>query len=165
MSPYVTVKAGEVDFAVEVAGTTTNLVTQFQKLDLAPNTQNTSIVVGAVSGTQAGSYLFLDDSIAVANSVKLRVADPSDPASLAAWVLPDGTAVSGNPTISNVMLRSGSSYLTLSPGPYDETFAVSCFSGPNCISVVPTTLGANQNVTVYLLNEGSSHRPLISTDN
>jgi hypothetical protein len=61
LSPYVTVKAGGVDFAVEAAGTTTNLVPQFQKLNLAPNTQNTLIVVGEVSGTQAGGYLFLDD--------------------------------------------------------------------------------------------------------
>lgn len=167
LSPYVTVKSSGVDFAVEVAGSTTNLVPQFQKLDLAPNTQNTLIVIGTVSGTQVGGYLFLDDSVPSANSVKLRIAhsDPSSPGALAAWVLPDGTTQIGNPTISNVMLGSASSYLTLNPGAYDETFAISCFSGPNCIVVGPTTLGANQNVTVYLLNEGSSHRPLILADN
>jgi hypothetical protein len=35
----------------------------------------------------------------------------------------------------------------------------------SCIKVGPTTFSANQNVTVYLLNEGSSHRPLILADN
>ena len=55
--------------------------------------------------------MFLDDSVPAANSVKLRIAhaDPSYPGALAAWVLPDSTAVSGNPTISNVMLGSASS--------------------------------------------------------
>jgi hypothetical protein len=167
LSPYVTVKSGGVDFAVEVTGSTTNLVPQLQKLNLAPNTHSTLVVVGTVSGTQVGGYLFLDDDVPAANSLKLRIAhaDPSFPGVLAAWVLPDGTTPSGNSTISNVMLGSASSYLTLSPGTYDETFAVSCFIGPNCIDVGPTTLSANQNVTVYLLNEGSSHRPLILADN
>src|SRR6266404_8419266 len=44
LSPYVTVNSGGVDFAVKVTGTTTNLVPQFQKLNLAPNTQSTLIV-------------------------------------------------------------------------------------------------------------------------
>jgi hypothetical protein len=79
LGPYVTVKSGGVDFAVEVAGTTTNLVPEFQKLDLAPNTQNTLIVVGAVLGTQVGGYLFLDDSVPAANSVKLRLRMPIHP--------------------------------------------------------------------------------------
>jgi hypothetical protein len=167
LSPYVSVKSGGVDFAVQTTGSTTNLVPQFQKLNLAPNTQNTLIVVGTVSGTSVGGYLFLDDDVPVANSVKLRIAhaDPSFPGALAAWVLPDGTAPSGTPTITNVMLGSASSYLTLNPGSYDETFGISCFTGPNCIAVGPTTLTAHVNVTVYLLNEGSSHRPLILADN
>lgn len=167
LSPYVSVKSGGVDFAVQTTGSTTNLVPQFQKLNLAPNTQNTLIVVGTVSGTPVGGYLFLDDDVPVANSVKLRIAhaDPSFPGALAAWVLPDGTAPSGTPTITNVMLGSASCYLTLNPGSYDETFGISCFTGPNCIAVGPTTLTAHVNVTVYLLNEGSSHRPLILADN
>lgn len=167
LSSYVSVKSGGVDFAVQVAGSTTNLVPQFQKLNLAPNTQNTLIVVGTVSGTPAGGYLFLDDDVPVANSVKLRIAhaDPSFPGALAAFVLPDGTARSGTPTISDVMLGSASNYLTLNPGSYDETFAVGCFTGSNCIGVGPTTFSANLNVTVYLLNQGSSHRPLILQDN
>jgi hypothetical protein len=167
LSPYVSVKSGGVDFAVQTTGDSTNLVPQFQKLNLAPNTQNTLIVVGTVSGTQVGGYLFLDDDVPAANSVKLRIAhaDPSFPGTLAAWVLPHGTPASGTPTISNVMLGSASSYQTLSPASYDETFSVSCFTGANCISVGPTTFSANLNVTVYLLNEGSSHRPLILQDN
>jgi hypothetical protein len=167
LSPYVSVKSGGVDFAVQAAGSTTNLVPQFQKLNLAPNTQNTLIVVGTVSGIPAGGYLFLDDDVPVANSVKLRIAHayPSFPGALAAFVLPDGTAPSGTPTISNVMLGSASSYLTLNPGSYDETFAVGCFTGSNCIGVGPITFSGNLNVTVYLLNQGSSHRPLVLQDN
>src|ERR1700676_728044 len=167
LSAYVSVKSGGVDFVVEAAGSTTNLVPQFQKLNLAPNTHNTLIVVGTVSGTPVGGYLFLDDDAPAANSVKLRIAhaDPSFAGALAAFVLPHGTPASGTPTISNVMLGSASSYLTLNPGSYDETFTVGCFTGSNCISVGPTTFAANLNVTVYLLNQGSSHRPLVLQDN
>jgi hypothetical protein len=166
LSPYMTVKSGRVDFAVETPGSTTNLVPQFQKLNLAPNTQNTLIVSGTNPGNPVGGYLFLDDDVPAANSVKLRIAS-ADPSwgTLSAWVLPDPATPSGNPTISNVMLGSASSYLTLSPGPYDEIFAVPCFIAPNCIQVGPTSLIANQNVTVYLLNQGQSHRPLILADN
>jgi hypothetical protein len=167
LSSYMTVKSGGVDFAVETPGSTTNLVPQFQKLNLPPNTQSTLIVSGTNAANPVGGYLFLDDDVPAANSVKLRIAhaDPSFPGTVAAWVLPGGTTPSGNPTISNVMLGSASSYLTLSPGSYDETFAVNCFIGSNCIGVGPTTLSANQNVTVYFLNQGSSHRPLILADN
>jgi hypothetical protein len=166
LSNYLTVQSGGVDFAVEEVGSTANLVPQFQKLNLAPDTHNTLVVVGTIDGIQAGGYLFLDDDVPAANSVKLRIAN-ADPigGSLAAYVLPDGTTPSGNPIINNVMVGSASSYLTLTPGAYDETFAISCFIGPNCIKVGPTTLSASQNVTVYLLNEGSSHRPLILADN
>ena len=167
LSNYVSVKSGGIDFAVQAAGDTTNLVPQFQSLNLAPDTQNTIVVVGTVSGNAVGGYLFLDDDVPVANSVKLRIAhaDPSFPGSLAAFVLPHGTPASGTPTVTNVMLGSASSYLTLNAGSYDETFTISCFTGPNCITVGPTTFSPNVNVTVYLLNQGSSHRPLILQDN
>jgi len=100
LSAYVSVKSGGVDFVVEAAGSTTNLVPQFQKLNLAPNTHNTLIVVGTVSGTPVGGYLFLDDDAPAANSVKLRIAhaDPSFAGALAAFVLPHGTPASGTPT-------------------------------------------------------------------
>jgi hypothetical protein len=169
LSGYVTVKSGGVNFVVQEPPAQTNLVpSQFQKLNLEPNTKNTFVLSPMdTARTNFGGFLFEDDDIPAANMVKLRVAhaDPSFPGALAAWVLPDGTTPSGNPTISNVMLGSASSYLTLNPGAYDETFAISCFIAPNCISVGPTALSANQNVTVYLLNEGFSHRPLILADN
>jgi hypothetical protein len=166
LSSYLTVPAGGVAFAVEDTSSTTNLVPQLANLNLAPNTHNTLIVVGTVDAIPAGGYLLRDDDTPAANSVKLRIAS-TDPTvgTLAAWVLPDGTTPSGTPTISNVMLGSASSYLTLPPGAYDETFAITCFVGPNCIGVGPTTLSANKNVTVYVLSEGLSHRPLILADN
>jgi hypothetical protein len=153
LSSYLTVPAGGVAFAVESTGSTTNLVPQLANLNLAPNTHNTLIVVGTVDAIPAGGYLLRDDDTPATNSVKLRIAS-TDPTvgTLAAWVLPDGTTPSGTPTISNVMLGSA-------------TFAITCFVGPNCIGVGPTTLSANKNVTVYILSEGLSHRPLILADN
>jgi hypothetical protein len=168
LSAYVTVKSGGVDFAVEVTGSTTNLVPQFQKLNLAPNTQNTLIVVGTVGGIPAGGYLFLDDDVPAANSVKLRIADADPSWGGSAWVFPapGPPAPTGNPTVSNLVSGSTSSYLNLSPGSYVEIFAsVPCTPiVPDCFEIGPTTLSANQNVTVYLLNEGFSHRPLILAD-
>jgi hypothetical protein len=164
LSTYFTVKSGSVKLAVQNQGSSVNVVPQqFQTLSLAANTQNTFVLGGS---TQIAGFLFVDDDIPAANSVKIRIAN-ADPTtgSPGAWVLPQGMTPSGNPTISGVAPGSASSYLVVAPGDYVETFAISCFIAPNCISVGPTTFSANQNVTVYILNEGLSHRPLILADN
>lgn len=150
---YLTVPAGGFNFAVyqvfsspgRTSVGTTNLVpSQFQTLNLSPNTQNTFVLVEGEVG-----YLFLDDKVVAAGSVKLRLANadvsPFAPAAAAAWVNPDG-GTSGNPTISGVQLGSASSYVTLPPGQYIAAF------GPNSTlpNLGPTTLAANQNVTVYV---------------
>lgn len=164
LSEYVSVKAGGVSFAVVDQGGTTNLVpSQFQTLNLTAGSQNTFVLGGS---TQIGGYLFSDDDVPAANSVKLRIANADSTAgSPGAWVLPGGSpGPTGTPTIDSVALGSASSYLTLTPGPYEEFFNLIC-AGGDCISVGPTTFTANENVTVYLLNENTTHRPLILADN
>lgn len=169
LSGYLTVQAGGVDFAVQAPGSSTNLVpSQFQKLNLSPDTQNTFILGGAMDGEVEG-YLFLDDSAPAAGSVKLRIAlvDPMAPSPVSAWVNTTGSTT-GNPNISGVTLGSASSYLTLPPGSYIEVFDISCAGIPPipfCAKVGPTTFVADQNLTVYLLNEGPFTRPLILADN
>ena len=165
LSNYTIVKSGGVDFVIETAGSTNNLVpSQFQRLKLFPNTQNTFVLAGGFG--QYEGYLFTDDSTPASGSVKLRIAhaDPTFPDPVTAWVNTDGSTT-GNPTISGLTLGSASSYLTLMPGSYIETFAIPCFVSTICISVGPNTLSANQNLTVYVLNEGSSHTGLILADN
>ena len=150
---YLTVPAGGFNFAIyqvfsSPGGTsvgTTNLVpSQFQALNLSPNTQNTFVLVEDGVG-----YLFIDDNVAAAGSVKLRLVNadvsPFAPTAAAAWVNSDGSTT-GNPTISGVQLGSASSYVTLPPEQYIVAF------GPNStlLALGPTTLPANQNVTVYL---------------
>jgi hypothetical protein len=173
LSGYLTVRAGGVDFAVQAPGSSTNLVpSQFQTLNLSPNTQNTFILGGGMDGEVEG-YLFLDDSSPAAGSVKLRIAlvDPGaltlETPSVSAWVNSTGSTT-GNPNISGVTLGKASSYLTLPPGSYFEVFDISCAGIPPipfCSKVGPTTFAANQNLTVYLLNEGPFTRPLILADN
>jgi len=169
LSTYLTVQPGGIDFEIQAPGSSANLVPiQFQKLNLSPNTQNTFILGGGMGGTIEG-YLFLDDSAPAAGSVKLRVAlvDPGAPSPVSAWVNLDGSTT-GSPTISGVTLGSASSYLTLSPGSYMEVFDISCPGIPPisfCTKVGPTPFAANQNLTVYLLNEGPFTKPLILADN
>jgi len=164
LSDYVTVKSGGVDFVIVASGSTNNLVPSgFQKLNLAPNTQNTFVLGGA---TQIQAYLFTDDSSPASGSVKLRVAiADAYPLSVSAWVNTDGSTT-GNPTISGITVGSASSYLTLTPGSYFVTFSLSCPLGEqNCIAVGPTAFAANQNITAYVLNEGDTFRPLLLADN
>lgn len=164
LSGYLTVKSGGVDFAVEEAGSTANIVpSEFRRLNLSPDTQNTFVLGGS---SEIVGYLFLDDGVSAAGSVKLRIADadPSTLSPMSAWVNSDGSTA-GKPEISGVKLGSASSYITLQPGAYTEVFPIECLTGPNCITVGPTSFTANQNVTVYLLNEGFSHRPLILAHN
>ena len=171
LGSYVPVKSRGVSFAVELEGSSTNVVpSQFQNLNLGANTENTFVVsVGDGAGSVDGitGYLFQDNDIPVANSVQLRIvnATANVPMSLAAWVVPDGTIPSGNPTINNVALGSASSYITLPPNTYDIYFVgLNCGLDANCARV-SAMLNANQNVTVYLLFEGSGSRPLILADN
>jgi hypothetical protein len=73
LSGYLTVQSGGVDFAVQAPESSTNLVpSQFQKLNLSPNTQNTFVL--AENGADIEGYLFLDDSAPASGSVRLRVA-------------------------------------------------------------------------------------------
>lgn len=67
LSGYFTVKSGGVDFAVEEAGSTANIVpSKFQRLNLSPNTQNTFVFGGS---TKIVGYMFLDDGVPAAGSV------------------------------------------------------------------------------------------------
>jgi hypothetical protein len=161
---YLTVQAGGVLFAVQASGSSTNLVpSQFQTLNLSPNTQNTFVFVEPEFG-----YLFLDDSTPAAGSVKLRIAntDPTVGGTLSAWVNSSGSST-GNPNISDVTLGSASSYVTLPPGSYFIRFNLGCVlpSGPDCIVIGPTRFAANQNLTVYMFTDLDTHYPFILTDN
>jgi hypothetical protein len=167
LSGYVTVKSGGVNFAVQAPPAQTNLVpSQFQKLNLEPNTKNTFVLSPMdTAGTNIGGFLFKDDDIPAANMVKLRVADVSPNTTTPAWIVPTGTSPSGNPTISTVAVGSASSYISLTPNTYDiYLVGLNCGFNPNCAKVT-ATLNANQSVTVYLLFEGSASRPVILADN
>jgi Domain of unknown function (DUF4397) len=155
LSGYVTVKSGGVNFVVVEPPGQTNLVpSQFQKLNLEPNTKNTFVVGPTDTATNGGGgFLFSDDDIPASNMVKLRVADVSPNTTAPAWIVPTGTTVG-----------SASSYMTLPPNTYDIYLAgINCGFDSNC-SVVTATLNANQNVTVYLLWEGLASRPVILAD-
>lgn len=161
---YLTVQASGVIFAIQAAGSSTNLVpSQFQTLNLSPNTQNTFVFVEPEFG-----YLFLDDSTPAAGSVKLRIAntDPTVGGTLSAWVNSTGSST-GNPTISGVTLGSASDYVTLPPGSYFVRFNLGCVLpfGPDCIVIGPTTFAANQNLTVYMFTDLDTHEPFILADN
>jgi hypothetical protein len=142
---YLTVPAGGCKFAAQYPGSSSNVIqSQFQTLSLAPSTQNTFVYLGA------SQSLFLDDGTPAAGSAKLRIANTDGNLSgpLEAWVNSTGSTT-GNPTISGVALGSASSYVTLAPGHYILTFGLPLL-GITEFLPVPTTLVANQNVTVYL---------------
>ena len=167
LSGYVTVKSGGVNFVVQEPPAQSSLVpSQFQKLNLEPNTKNTFVLSPMdTAGTNVGGFLFKDDDIPAASMVKLRVADVSPNTTAPAWIVPTGTSPSGNPTISSVAVGSASSYVSLPSNNYDIDLAgINCEFNPNCAKVT-ATLNANQNVTVYLLFEGSASRPVILADN
>jgi len=166
LSGYVTVKSGGVNLVVEQEGSSTNIVpSQFQNLNLQPNTRNT-IVFCPVGGTAIGAFLLQDDDTPAANSVKLRVANVSiNVPNMPAWIVVSGTQPSGNPTIANVPFGSASTYMTFSPNTYDIWLVgFNCGLDSNCGDVTATLKG-NQNVTVYLLYEGLASRPTILADN
>jgi len=159
LSDYMTVKSGGVNFEIVAPGSTTNLVpSEFQTLNLAPNTQNTFVL-----SSSTASYVFADDGAAADGSVKLRIASVGE-GGVSAWVNTDGSTA-GDPTVSGIELGSVSSYLTFTPGRYVVTTSLSCLFTPNCIKIGPAALAANQNVTVYILNEGQSFSMLILADN
>jgi hypothetical protein len=150
---YLTVQSGGVALTVEASGSSTNLVpSQFQSLNLSPNTQNTFVLMGPEIG-----YLFLDDSTPASGSVKLRIAnaDPSGIGTLSAWVNSNDSNT-GSPTISGVTLGSASSYVIVPPGTYFVNFNVGCFSASgsvsSCVKAGPVPFAANQNLTVYVFS-------------
>jgi Domain of unknown function (DUF4397) len=175
LSAYATVKSGGVSFALEAPSDPTNVApSQFQKLNLASNTQST-FVLGpptsfAVNAPNAG-YLILDDDVPAANAVKIRIAnvDPTGPALLSAFILPAGTSPSGDPTISNVALGTASNYVTVPPGSYNVWFVIQepSLGAPSSPYTPwgPTTYPANQNFTVYLMQELDIFRGVILADN
>lgn len=170
VSGYVTVKSGGVNLVVEQQGTSTNIVpSQFQNLKLAPGTKNTLVLCPVnTAGTEIGGFLFQDDDTPPAKSVKLRVANVSvNVTSMPAWVVPSGTVPSGDPAISGVAFGSASNYMTFPPNTYDiRLVGINCGFDPNCAGgFVTAQLNANQNVTVYLLWEGSASRATILADN
>ena len=165
-SAYLTVPSGGVDFAIHAPGSSSNLVpSQFQKLNLSPNTQNTFVLSGGTPDIVG--YLFLDDSTPASGSVKLRIAFVTGIGfgGVSAWVNPNGSST-GNPNLS-VQQGAASSYLTLSPGPYFVTFSLPCgfLTTPNCVVTGPITFAANQNITVYMFEDLDTHIPFILADN
>jgi hypothetical protein len=158
---YVSLPAGGFKFAAQYPGGSGKAIpSQFQTLNLSPNTQNTFFYLGA------NCFLFLDDGTPAAGSAKLRIANTDGGlfGPLEAWVNSNGSTA-GNPTISGVKLGSGSSYVTLPPGPYILTLGLPEL-GVNSTLPVPITLVANQNVTLYLfVNYLLGDSTLILADN
>jgi len=155
MVDYLTVQSGGVALTVQPSGSSTNLVpSQFQSLNLPPNTQNTFVLIDPETG-----YLFRDDSTPAAGSVKLRIAnaDPSVGGTLSAWVNSNDSNT-GNPTITGVTLGSASGYVSLPPGTYFVNFNVGCVAS-SCIRAGPTSFAANQNVTVYVFSDKQLQLP------
>lgn len=175
LSEYVAVKSGGVSFALTTPPDTTNLVpTQFQELKLTGDTQTTFVFGPPMTFSNNAPYtgfLFADDDVPAANSVKIRIANvyPSGPASLSAFILPEGTMPSGNPTLNNIALGSASDYVTVPPGSHTVWFVVpakTLGTPPSpYTSWGPTTYPANQNFTVYLIQESDTNRAVILADN
>jgi Domain of unknown function (DUF4397) len=173
LSGYVQVKSGGVSFALEdpLSPTKNYVPSQFQKLNLASNTQNTFVLSAPPSenlnDSDAG-YVFVDDNVPAANSVKIRIVnvDPRNP-TVSAFILPNGTMPSGNPPVSNLAIGTASNYITLSPGSYTVWF-IGNFGvlGPEPnMYWGPTTYPANQNFSVYLMQQLGSDRAVILADN
>ena len=173
LSGYVQARSGGVSFALEDSlKPSQNFVpSQFQKLKLASNTQNTFVLSGPpsenVNDPDTG-YLFVDDSVPAANSVKIRIVnvDPRNP-TVSAFILPNGVMPSGAAPVSNLAIGTASNYITLPPGSYTVWF-VGNFGVlgpvPN-MSWGPTTYSANQNFSVYLMQQIDSSRAVILADN
>jgi|ERR1700722_19542509 hypothetical protein len=174
LSAYATVKSGSVSFALETPPGSTNIApSEFQKLNLASDTQST-FVLGpttsfAVNAPYTG-YVFLDDDMPAANAVKIRIAnvDPRAP-NVSAFILPEGTSPSGNPTVSNIALGAASNYITVPAGSYTVWFLVPAPSlglTPSPYTTWgPTTYTTNQNVTVYLVQVLEISEAVILADN
>ena len=171
LSGYATVQSRGVSFALEDFTGKNYVPSQYQKLSLTSNTQNTFVLSAPpsenVNDSDAG-YLFVDDDTPVANSVQIRIAnvDPRNP-TVSVYILPNGVTPSGNPSISSLAIGAASSYMTLPPGSYTVWF-VGNFGvlGPQqYLSWGPTTYSANQNYTVYLMQQIDSDRAVILADN
>lgn len=175
LSGYVQVKSGGVSFALEGPlnpNPTKNYVpSQFQKLNLPSNTQNTFVLSAPPSenlNDPDAGYVFVDDNVPAANSVKIRIVNV-DPRNLtvSAFILPNGTMPSGNPPVSNLTIGTASNYITLSPGSYTVWF-IGNFGilGPvPTLPWGPTTYPANQNFSVYLMQQLGASRAVILADN
>lgn len=166
LSSYTTVKSGSLDIAImEQGGTTNVLPTRFQKLNLAPNTNNT-LVVFPTDGGGMNATLVLDDDVPAANQIKVKLVDVSENVLTAsAWFVPTGTTPSGNPTIGPVPLGSASSDTMLQPNTYDIYVPrFNCGFDSNC-NLDTVAMSANQNFSIYLLWEGFASRTLILVDN
>jgi len=173
LSTYATVKSNG-SFKLEDSAGADHAPSQFNKLSLTNNTQNTFILtpptVNSVTTTDIG-FLLTDDSVPAANSVKIRIAnvDPRGPDPLSAFILPEGVQPSGDPTVSNVAFGSGSAYVTVPPGSYTVWFVVpakSLGATPSPYTTWgPTTYTANSNFTVYLMQQLDNNRGVILADN
>jgi uncharacterized protein DUF4397 len=173
LSGYQMVKSGGVSFALEdTSNPSKNYVpSQFQTLNLTTNTQSTFVLSAPPSENASApdvGYLFADDNTPAANSVKIRIAnvDPRNP-TVSAFILPAGTMPTGNPPVSNLAIGSASSYIPMPPGSYTVWF-VGNFGvlGPvTSMTWGPSTYSANQNYTVYLMQQIDASRAVILADN
>jgi hypothetical protein len=173
LSGYQMVKSGGVSFALEDPNNSAKnyVPSQFQNLNLKANTQSTFVLSAPPSENLSDpdvGYLFADDDTPAANSVKIRIAnvDPRNP-TVGAYILPSGMTPSGNPSISDLAIGTASSYMTLPPGSYTVWF-VGNFGvlGPQqYLNWGPTTYSANQNYTVYLMQQIDFSRAVILADN
>jgi Domain of unknown function (DUF4397) len=173
LSGYVQVKSGGISFALEnPSSPSKNYVpSQFQNLNLVNKTQSTFVLSGPPSENLNDSdvgYIFVDDNVPAANSVKIRIVnvDPRNP-TVSAFILPTGTMPSGNPPINNLAIGTASDYITLPPGSYTVWFVgnFGVLSPASNMPWGPTTYPVNQNFSVYLMQELNSSRAVILADN
>jgi hypothetical protein len=159
---YFSLKSGNHQFSLEQSGSTTNLVpVPFQIINLPVNTQNTFILTAGGVGPPPG-ILLVDDGTPDPNSgAKIRVANgDAAGAILSGWILPAGTAPSGNPTFANVTIGSASSYQVVPPGNYVITFTFIVQTGQ--MAEYSLTVAAGQNRTVASINTGGIARAFVT---
>jgi hypothetical protein len=154
---YQSVHSGSRQFAIEVVGTTTNLVPNNATLSLGSSTQTTFILAGFSSSLQ-GMVLTDDNTAPASNTVNIRIVNAAP--SLGAvdiYVVPPGTSLSSvTPTISALSFGQASGYSNLPVNSGGENYEI-YFTPPGVptstlLDTGPISFGSGENRTIVGLN-------------
>jgi Domain of unknown function (DUF4397) len=156
---YQSVTAGTRQFAIEAAGTTTNLVPNDATLNLGNQTETSVILAGYSSGLQ-GITLTDDNTTPPSGTINIRMVNamPSiGPIDI--YVVPPGTTLSSvTPTFQSVSFAVPSQYVNLSVGSsgnYEIYFTPPGSPGFTYMDSGPLAFSSGQNRTMVGVNSTS----------